>query len=186
MPVRVLLRAGLALAIAGVSAAHATNGYLSHGYGIKSKGAAGVGAALPQDTLTIATNPAGLIEAGHRSDMGVELFVPDRGGEIKGNAYGPDESFDGNGTEYFLIPELGHSHLVCDDLALGFAMYGNGGMNTDYDRNPYAFVPEFEPINGCCGKLGGLVGKQPHAHRRARGPAANIEGGRVELRRIVL
>ena len=40
-----------------------------------------MGAALPQDTLTIATNPAGLIAAGHRSDMGVELFVPDRGGE---------------------------------------------------------------------------------------------------------
>ena len=79
--VRVLLRASVALAIAGGSLAHATNGYLSHGYGIKAKGAAGVGAALPQDTLTIATNPAGLIEAGHRSDMGVELFVPDRGGE---------------------------------------------------------------------------------------------------------
>ncbi|MBK6280057.1 MAG: outer membrane protein transport protein [Gammaproteobacteria bacterium] len=136
--VRVLLRASVALAIAGGSLAHATNGYLSHGYGIKAKGAAGVGAALPQDTLTIATNPAGLIEAGHRSDMGVELFVPDRGGEIRGNAFGPDQSFDGNGTEYFLIPELGHSHLVCDDLAVGFAMYGNGGMNTDYDKNPYA------------------------------------------------
>ena len=138
MSVRVLLGTGLALAIAGVSAAHATNGYFSHGYGIKAKGAAGVGAALPQDTLTIATNPAGLVAVGHRSDMGVELFVPDRVGEIKGNAFGPDASFDANGTEYFLIPELGHSHLVCDDLAVGFALYGNGGMNTDYDSNPYA------------------------------------------------
>ena len=49
-----------------------------------------------------------------------------------------------------------------------------------------AFAPEFEPINGCCGKLRGLFGKQLHAHRRAREPAANIEGGRVELRLIVL
>jgi hypothetical protein len=48
------------------------------------------------------------------------------------------------------------------------------------------FAPEFEPINGCCGKLRGLGGKQPHAYRRAREPAADIEGGRVELRRIVL
>jgi len=93
---------------------------------------AGAGAALPQDTLTIATNPAGLVAVGHRSDIGVELFVPDREAYIRGNAFGPDQRFDGNGTEYFLIPELGHSHLVCDDLAVGFAVYGNGGMNTDY------------------------------------------------------
>ena len=44
------------------------------------KGSA-VGAALPQDTLTIATDPVGLAEAGHRSDMGMEPFAPDRGGE---------------------------------------------------------------------------------------------------------
>ena len=70
--VRVLLRASVALAIAGGSLAHATNGYLSHGYGIKAKGAAGVGAALPQGTLTIATNPAGLIEAGARIFDGIQ------------------------------------------------------------------------------------------------------------------
>jgi len=137
MSFRTVLRTALALAIAGASAAHATNGYVPHGYGIKSKGAAGIGAALPQDTLTIATNPAGLVAVGHRSDVGVELFVPDREAYIRGNAFGPDQRFDGNGTEYFLIPELGHSHLVCDDLAVGFAVYGNGGMNTDYDKNPY-------------------------------------------------
>ena len=137
MSFRTVLRTALALAIAGASAAHATNGYVPHGYGIKSKGAAGIGAALPQDTLTIATNPAGLVAVGHRSDIGVELFVPDREAYIRGNAFGPDQRFDGNGTEYFLIPELGHSHLVCDDLAVGFAVYGNGGMNTDYGSNPF-------------------------------------------------
>ena len=47
-------------------------------------------------------------------------------------------------------------------------------------------LPEFEPIDGCRGELGGLGGKQPHAFRRAWEPAAHIEGGRVELRRIVL
>src|SRR5918994_1802094 len=51
---------------------------------------------------------------------------------------------------------------------------------------PVAFAPEFEPVNGCRGKPRGLGGKQPHARRRAREPAADIEGGRVELRRIVL
>jgi long-chain fatty acid transport protein len=33
----------------------ATNGYFSHGYGIKSKGMGGVGIALPQDAMAAAT-----------------------------------------------------------------------------------------------------------------------------------
>ena len=41
-------------------AAYATNGYFSHGYGIKAEGMGGVGIALPQDTLAAATNPAGM------------------------------------------------------------------------------------------------------------------------------
>ena len=140
MSSRTVLRTALALAIAGVSAAHATNGYVPHGYGIKSKGVAGAGAALPQDTLTIATNPAGLVAVGHRSDIGVELFVPDREAYIRGNAFGPDQRFDGNGTEYFLIPELGHSHLVCDDLAVGFALFGKNLGDEEYFHNIVQFT----------------------------------------------
>jgi len=52
-------------------AAFATNGYFSHGYGIKTKALAGAGIALPQDSLAIATNPAGLTEIGTRFDVGV-------------------------------------------------------------------------------------------------------------------
>ena len=38
--------------------AQATNGYFTHGYGTTNKGMAGAGVALPQDALTVATNPA--------------------------------------------------------------------------------------------------------------------------------
>jgi|GEM_PF-5640243 len=47
-------------------AADATNGYMSHGHGITSKGMAGAGSALPQDTLSVFNNPAGL--KGERSE----------------------------------------------------------------------------------------------------------------------
>ena len=40
--------------------AQATNGCFSDGYGIKAEGVAAAGIAFPQDSLTIATSPAGL------------------------------------------------------------------------------------------------------------------------------
>jgi len=130
-----------ALALAS-TAAHATNGYLAHGYGTKSKGAAGVGAALPQDALTIATNPAGLVAVGNRLDVGLEFFVPNRKAEIRGNMAptppGDDSYYNGNETELFLIPEFAWSSALSDNVAWGVAVFGNGGMNTDYDTNPYA------------------------------------------------
>lgn len=128
----------LAVALAGGTVAHATNGYFSHGYGVQSKGVAGAGVALAQDSLAAATNPAGLVDLGHRVDVGLEVFTPDRGASITGNAFGPDQSFDGNDTRRFYIPEFGYNRVLSPTLAAGVAVYGNGGMNTDYGSNPYA------------------------------------------------
>ena len=116
----------------------ATNGYFSHGYGNQSKGAAGVAAALPQDALITATNPAGLLFIGDRLDLGVDVFLPRRNAAISGNSFGPDESFSGNDSQVFYIPEFGYSRQLSNDMALGLAVYGNGGINTDYANNPYA------------------------------------------------
>jgi len=124
--------------LATTAPALATNGYFSHGYGIKTKALAGAGIALPQDSLAIATNPAGLTQIATRFDVGVDWFKPKRGASIVDNNFGPDQNFDGNDTESFLIPELGYNHKLNENLAAGIAVYGNGGMNTDYQRNPYA------------------------------------------------
>lgn len=133
-----LARTSLTLALASSAIAHATNGYFSHGYGVQSKGAAGAGVAFAQDTLAAATNPAGLVNLGNRLDLGLEVFTPERGANIAGNAFGPDQQFDGNATAHFYIPEFGYNRSLSPRLAVGLAVYGNGGMNTDYDRNPYA------------------------------------------------
>lgn len=58
--------------------AAATNGYFQHGYGIKSKGMAGVGYALPQDAIAAAGNPAGMVWVGNRIDFGADWFRPVR------------------------------------------------------------------------------------------------------------
>ena len=70
----------LAVLSVATSSSWATNGYFSHGWGTKSKAMAGVAAALPQDTLVTATNPAGMAFVDDSLDLGVAFFSPsDRG-----------------------------------------------------------------------------------------------------------
>ncbi|EHD22331.1 MULTISPECIES: OmpP1/FadL family transporter [Brenneria] len=118
--------------------AGATNGYFMHGYGIKAQGQAGVSIAQPQDALAAANNPAGTVWIGDRLDIGATLFAPDRSAEIEGNAAGANGRYDGSERKYFLLPEIGYSKQLNDRLGVGVAVYGNGGMNTDYKENPYA------------------------------------------------
>lgn len=124
--------------------AMATDGYFSHGYGVKSQGMGGVGIALPQDGLAAAANPAGTAFVGDRFDLGLVWFRPSRGGEIRGNGLntpmGPtslDGSYDGNETQNFFIPELGYVKQISPQLSASVAVYGNGGMNTDYKNSPF-------------------------------------------------
>jgi long-chain fatty acid transport protein len=117
-------------------AALATNGYFSDGYGVKSEATGGASIALPQDTLTIATNPAGLAQIGDEFDIGVDLFQPQRGATI--TQEGGSESFNGDDRPNFLIPSIGLSRQLGGGVVAGIAIYGNGGLNTSYASNPFA------------------------------------------------
>ncbi|MBV5299075.1 MAG: outer membrane protein transport protein [Rhodoferax sp.] len=128
----------LATALLAPLLASATNGYFSHGYGAKSQGIAGIGIALAQDGLAAATNPAGTAAVGSRLDLGLTVFAPSRGTDIAGNAFGPNASYSGDATKTFLIPDVGYTRQLNPSTAIGLAVYGNGGMNTDYGQNPYA------------------------------------------------
>lgn len=125
---------GAALLLASLSA-HATNGYLSHGYGIKQKGEAGAGIAAPQDALTIATNPAGLTDVDDGFELGLDIFAPRRESTFRQG--GGADTYRGNDTKQFFIPEAGYSRHLGERVAVGVALFGNGGMNTDYGTNPY-------------------------------------------------
>lgn len=113
---KALVATGLA-ALGWPLSSFATNGYFSHGYGVRSIGVAGVSIALPQDGLTAASNPAGYLFVGNRLDLGVSLFRPDRGATIRGNGFGADGDYSGNETHNFLIPELGYARQLSSDLA---------------------------------------------------------------------
>ncbi|MCL4184737.1 MAG: TonB-dependent receptor [Burkholderiaceae bacterium] len=128
---------GLSLGLAS-GLAHATNGYFSHGYGIKAKGMAGVGIALPQDAMAAATNPAGMAWVGSRMDVGLDVFRPVREATISGNGAGLDGSYDGDRRSTFYVPEFGYNRMLGPDLAVGLVIYGNGGMNTSYRPSPFS------------------------------------------------
>lgn len=129
------------LACALPLSAQATNGYFAHGYGAQSLGVAGVAIALPQDALVIASNPAGISALGSRLDAGLTLFAPRREARIQGSPVpGLDGQYDGNGKKNFWIPEFGYTRQLDNQLSLGVAVYGNGGMNTRYERNPYGAI----------------------------------------------
>ena len=138
----------LAILGLGVSAqVHATNGYFTHGVGVKDKGLAGAGVAYSTDTLSAATNPAGMIWQGDRQDIGAAVFGPMRSYSVEGGPSAPagapcgfncplsigdgDQSIDSE-NEAFLIPQFGQNWMLDDESAIGLSIYGNGGMNTEY------------------------------------------------------
>jgi len=129
---------GISLAVGLATTASATDGYFADGFGTQSKGMAGVGLAYPKDSLAIANNPAAATVIGNRFDADMDYFLPSRSASITGNAFGANQSYSGNDSPGFLIPELGYVRQINDKLALGLAIYGNGGMDTAYTYNPYA------------------------------------------------
>lgn len=146
--------------------AHATNGYFSHGYGMKAKGMGGAATAMTNDTFGGANNPASMVWVGSRVDIGVDLFMPKRSVSRQGST-GFGGVYDGtseSGSNHFLIPEFGYNRMIKPNMSLGMTVYGNGGMNTDFNpglnggAGAAAFAPSCAgaPANILfgCGKLG--------------------------------
>lgn len=119
------------MALAGLAgSAFATNGYFSHGYGMKAKGMAGAATATHDDAFFGANNPAAAAFSGNRLDLGADVFSPRRKASRTG--LGPFDGSADSDSKYFLIPEFGYNRMINNDLALGVTVYGNGGMNSNY------------------------------------------------------
>jgi len=139
----------IALTVSGVviaPSAFATNGYFAHGYSTKEKGLAGAGVAYSQDAMSVANNPAGIAGMGERMDVGAALFSPKRSYTVSGGGPGSDGcqtaqgpcnfrigpgSVDSN-LDLFLIPHFAYNWRLDSDSSTAVAVYGNGGMNTNY------------------------------------------------------
>lgn len=123
--------------------AFATNGYFRHGYGVKYSAFGGVSGAFAFSTLTIANNPAGLAFIGHRYDVGLALFSPNRNYTVNGAPSGFPGTFGltpatvESDSKAFPIPTIGAAWQLNETVSLGVALFANGGMNTNYGTNTF-------------------------------------------------
>jgi len=131
------------LGIAALSAlliapyAAATNGLFGLGYGARQTGIAGSGVAFPQDPLIAAINPAGVVFLGKQTEINLQYFSPSREYTVSGTGPGnpaPGQTVESD-SERFLIPSAGFSWPISSEASVGLAIYGNGGMNTDYSSD---------------------------------------------------
>lgn len=118
----------------------ATEGYFSQGYGAINKSMAGAGVATGFDAMVQVTNPAGLILVDPQFTGDLSLFSPRRESTVTG-APGFNDGNHESGKDYFLVPSLAAgAYSIDDSSAWGWAVYGNGGMNTSYP-GPSPFGP---------------------------------------------
>ncbi len=128
----VVAMATIAAVVGAGPKARATEGYFQHGYSAVQQSTAGAGTANPEDAMTVATNPAGLLSVGTGFEIGISLFSPHRRYSVP-----PGFGFVAPGTvtstwNNFVIPNFAYSQQIDANSAWGIALYGNGGMNTDY------------------------------------------------------
>lgn len=166
-----LTRIASALLLSAVCApALALNGFFAHGYGTQSKAMGGAGVALALDALAPATNPAAIVRLGRRTDAGLALFHPVRGYTASGTpsgacasagecSFGLDPQSIDSGSELFPVPSFGLVRPISERAALGIAVFGNGGLNTDYTAGSATFgVPSGSVPPGQSASAPGVYG----------------------------
>ncbi len=178
----------LSISICLTPIAYATNGLAPTGLGQVHKAMGGAAAGNPQNTTTMMTNPAAgsFVDSGF--DVGIELFRPKRTAKNNSdfqpsgtNSPSPDAQGDptnpppydtlnpqgtltkgteysGDGKKNFLIPEFAYNRNY-GGFSVGISAYGNGGMNTQYDKSP-AFAADAlgtVPVGGIPNGQGGTI-----------------------------
>jgi len=128
--------AALAVAVStaafAATAARATDGYFEEGVSPADKATGGAGGAEGRDALTLGNNPAGLLDVGQQLNLDLSLFAPSRGYAATGGASLPASGAHNSSYDLFGIPAIGYAQPIDGESSWGFALYGNGGMNTDY------------------------------------------------------
>ncbi|MBL7127974.1 MAG: outer membrane protein transport protein [Ignavibacteria bacterium] len=136
-----------------VQSVYSTDGYRRHGFGSKYSSLGGSGVALSLSSLGSITNPAGLVFLdNNRVDVNISLFSPSRDYNVSGMPSGFPGTFGltpgkiTSETNQFVFPTIGVSYKVQDNMSVGLAIYGNGGMNTSYRTQ--TFHDPTSPLTG--------------------------------------
>ncbi|WP_338465605.1 outer membrane protein transport protein [Novosphingobium sp. ZN18A2] len=130
------LFATAAATVLAPAAAHATDGYFLNGISITDKGQAGAGVANPETPLTLGVNPAGIAEIDSQVEIGASLFMPRRQFTGSGDPGFTPSGTVKSGSKYFILPSAAASWKLDDNSAIGVAVFGNGGLNTNYGETP--------------------------------------------------
>jgi len=135
---RVLVLAAVLLfvvSLAGVSSA--TNGDNLISIGPVSRAMGGVGIAAPQDSISaVFSNPAAMCFGpycpGSGFDFSGSVFMPQAHTRIAIPAFGVDTGRQRSDSDIFVIPAIGISSPITQDLRFGLAAYGVSGLGVDY------------------------------------------------------
>lgn len=117
----------------------ATNGYFRTAYSAVNRGMGGAGIASSFDGMTAATNPAAMSLSPSELNIGIDFFNPVRKASLDCTGIGSCTTTvrDKSDNDLFLILNIGYIKHLNHQISLGIALYGNGGMNTEYKRNVY-------------------------------------------------
>ncbi len=127
----IILSLSSVLSLAPVMA-NATNGAFMIGFGAHSRAMGGTGVADNRGGMAAAFNPATMIDSGSRFDIGGDIFVPPRSVTHNSGVLGfTDEKSSRN---VFLVPAMGGTYKINNDLAVGFAFIG-AGLKTQYNQS---------------------------------------------------
>jgi long-chain fatty acid transport protein len=112
----------------------AGGGYFGLGYGHLGKQMGGAVTAVGGDAYAGASNPAKLTAAGDQLEIGVEFLNPNRKVKRRG-ATGPASIYNFSSTSrnpLYVVPDFAYSRQLDDSVAVGIAVYANGGLNNEY------------------------------------------------------
>ncbi|MEQ8660091.1 MAG: hypothetical protein RLW62_04680 [Gammaproteobacteria bacterium] len=118
----------------------AINGYFMNGYSPAANAVGGTTVALPQDSMVLSANPAGMRYVAPGYDIIVRFLHPQRDAELDCRGIGACDSVvrDASSREFFAVPGFGLVRAFGERLHGGVALFGNGGLNTTFDRPVYA------------------------------------------------
>ena len=121
--------AAIAVTLAVAAPAAATNGMRMIGFGPVQNSMGGVSVAVPLDSSTVITNPAGMSLLERRLDIAGTAFMPSPSYSAQGAASGSTIDSD-RPTDF--IPTLGAIYRTTEKVAVGVAAMGTTGMGVDY------------------------------------------------------
>lgn len=178
MKTNLIKRSGLlAVILISFFNAKATDGYFTVGYGTINKGLAGAGVAYYQGSL-INGNPAGAVFLGKKYQFGLEVFNPNRKYTVSGNPSGMEGTFGlqpgsvESDSKFFLIPSIGANWMIDEKSSVSVAVFGNGGMNTDYPESGF-----YDPTSNSMGvNLSQLFGNLTYSFRLGERHSLGLTG----------